>query len=279
MKKGISIWSFGNMSVEETLKLAKKAGFDGVELALNMTGEASLESDENEWKKIKKMADDVGISLYSVACGLYWDYSLTSDDENERKKAEEIVKKEIDMAKALGCESCLIVPGTVCADFVDPNKVVDYSTAYERSLEFFSRIKTYAENAKVEIGLENVWNKFLVSPLEMRDFIDKIGSDYVGSYLDIGNVLYNGYPEHWIKALGKRIKKVHFKDYRKVAGGLHGFVDLLAGDVNYPAVVDALKSVGYDGWVTAEMIPNYNTYNEVLIYNTSNAMDKILGRK
>jgi hexulose-6-phosphate isomerase len=183
------------------------------------------------------------------------------------------------MAKALGCESCLIVPGTVCADFVDPNKVVDYSTAYERSLEFFSRIKTYAENAKVEIGLENVWNKFLVSPLEMRDFIDKIGSDYVGSYLDIGNVLYNGYPEHWIKALGKRIKKVHFKDYRKVAGGLHGFVDLLAGDVNYPAVVDALKSVGYDGWVTAEMIPNYNTYNEVLIYNTSNAMDKILGRK
>ena len=93
MKKGISIWSFGNMSVEETFKLAKKAGFDGVELALNMTGEASLESDENEWKKIKKMADDIGISLYSVACGLYWDYSLTSDDENERKKAEEIVKK------------------------------------------------------------------------------------------------------------------------------------------------------------------------------------------
>lgn len=279
MKKGISIWSFGNMSVEDTLKLAKKAGFDGVELALNMTGEASLESDENEWKKIKKMADDIGISLYSVACGLYWDFSLTSDDENDRKKAEEIVKKEIDMAKALGCESCLIVPGTVCADFVDPNKVVDYMTAYERSLEFFSRIKTYAEEAKVEIGLENVWNKFLVSPIEMRDFIDKIDSEYVGSYLDIGNVLYNGYPEHWIKALGKRIKKVHFKDYRKVAGGLHGFVDLLAGDVNYPAVMDALKEVGYDGWVTAEMIPNYNTYNEVLIYNTSNAMDKILGRK
>ncbi len=279
MKKGISIWSFGNMSIEDTLKLAKKAGFDGVELALNMTGEASLESDEAEWKKIKKMADDIGISLYSVACGLYWDYSLTSDDENDRKKAEEIVKKEIDMAKALGCESCLIVPGTVCADFVDPNKVVDYMTAYERSLEFFSRIKTYAEEAKVEIGLENVWNKFLVSPIEMRDFIDKIDSDYVGSYLDIGNVLYNGYPEHWIKALGKRIKKVHFKDYRKVAGGLHGFVDLLAGDVNYPAVMEALKEVGYDGWVTAEMIPNYNTYNEVLIYNTSNAMDKILGRK
>ena len=81
-----------------------------------------------------------------------------------------------------------------------------------------------------------------------------------------------------IMDLNKRIKKVHFKDYRKAAGGLHGFVDLLAGDVNYPEVVKALKEVGYDGWVTAEMIPNYNTYNEVLIYNTSNAMDKILNR-
>jgi hexulose-6-phosphate isomerase len=183
------------------------------------------------------------------------------------------------MAKALGCESCLIVPGTVCADFVDPNKVVDYSTAYERSLEFFSRIKTYAENAKVEIGLENVWNKFLLSPMEMRDFIDKIGSDYVGSYLDIGNVLYCGYPEDWVRILGKRIKKIHFKDYRVQAGGLHGFVDLLAGDVNYPEVVTALSEIGYDGWVSAEMIPNYKYYSEAIIYNTSLAMDKILRRK
>jgi hexulose-6-phosphate isomerase len=115
--------------------------------------------------------------------------------------------------------------------------------------------------------------------MEMRAFIDKVDSDFVGSYLDIGNTLYNGYPEHWISILAEKIKKVHFKDYRRAAGGLHGFVDLLAGDVNYPAVMAELKKVGYDGWVTAEMIPNYKYHTEAIIYNTSFAMDKILGRK
>ncbi len=278
MKKGISIWSFGNLSVKDSMVLAKQAGFDGIELALNLTGEMSLESTEEELLAIKRQAQEIGISLYSVACGLYWDFSLTDDDAAVRAKAKSIVKKQLEVAKTLGCDSILVIPGTVNADFIDPNKVVDYETAYNRSFEAVSELKSYAEALQVNIGLENVWNKFLVSPMEMRDFIDKIGSDYVGSYLDIGNVLYNGYPEHWVKILGKRIKKVHFKDYRKAAGGLHGFVDLLAGDVDYDAVVAALNAVGYDGWVTAEMIPNYRTHNEALIYNTSNAMNKILGR-
>ena len=279
MKKGISIWSFGNLSTEESLKLAKDAGFDGIELALNEEGETSLKTTEKEFLEIKKTADDLGVTISSVATGLYWDYSLTDDDEKVRIKAQDIVKKEIDMAHALGCDTCLVIPGTVCADFVNPDKVTDYQTAYDRSLGTFLTLKDYAEQAKVSIGLENVWNKFLTSPIEMKEFIDKIDSEYVGSYFDVGNVLFNGFPEHWIKILGKRIKKVHFKDYRKEAGGLHGFVDLLAGDVNYPAVIKALNDVGYDGWVSAEMIPNYKTYNEALIYNTSNSMDKILGRK
>jgi L-ribulose-5-phosphate 3-epimerase len=112
--------------------------------------------------------------------------------------------------------------------------------------------------------------------MEMRDFIDKIGSDFVGSYLDIGNTLHISYPEDWVRILGHRIKKVHFKDYRAEVGGLAGFVDLLAGDVNYPEVIKALKEIGYDGWVSAEMIPNYKYHTEQIIFNTS---DKILGRK
>lgn len=279
MKKGISIWSFGDMALKDVFSLAKAAGFEGVELALNEKGFCSLESTDSEWKEVKKMAEDAGLSLYSIACGLYWDYPITSDDTAIRKKGEDIVKRELEVAALLGCESCLVLPGTVCADFVNPDLVVDYETAYERSLAAFTRLKAHAEACKVEIGLENVWNKFLTSPLEMRDFIDKIGSPYVGSYFDVGNVLFNGYPEHWIKILGSRIKKVHFKDYRRQAGGLHGFCDLLSGDVNYPAVVDSLKAVGYDGWVSAEMIPQYTYYNETLIYNTSRAMDSILGRK
>jgi hexulose-6-phosphate isomerase len=279
MKKGISIWSFPNQPLKESFRLAKAAGFEGVEVALDEVGEITLSTTKAELQEIKRQAEECGIALYSVACGLYWNYWINDDDPVIAQKAKEIVKKQIEVASELGCESILVIPGVVNADFADPNKVVDYAVAYERSLAAFQELKVIAEEKKVEIGLENVWNKFLLSPLEMRDFIDKVGSEYVGSYFDVGNALYSGYPEQWIGILGKRIKKVHFKDYRKAAGGLHGFVDLLAGDVNYPAVVAALEKIGYDGWVTAEMIPNYTYHTETIIYNTSNAMDAILGRK
>ena len=279
MKKGISIWSFPPMSLKEAFALAKDAGFEGVEVALDETGELSLTTTSEELQAIKQQAADAGIALYSVACGLYWNYWLCSEDATEQQKAKDILKKQIDVAAELGCQSILVIPGCVNADFAAPGRVMDYDVVYERSLAAIQEMKAYAEEKKVEIGLENVWNKFLLSPMEMRDFIDKIGSNYVGSYLDIGNTLANGYPEQWVKILAGRIKKVHFKDYRVEAGGLHGFVDLLAGDVDYPAVMEALKKIGYDGWVTAEMIPNYKHFTETIIYNTSNAMDRILGRK
>lgn len=279
MKKGISIWSFPAQSLADNLKLAADAGFDGVELALDEVGELSLSTSERELLSIKRTAEELGLETYSLACALGFDYPITDDDPAVRAKARDIVKRQLFAAKTLGCDSILVIPGCVCADFIDPNRIVDYETAYERSLEAFCELKADAEAYEVNIGLENVWNKFLLSPMEMRDFIDKIDSPFVGSYLDIGNTVAYGYPEHWIKTLGPRIKKVHFKDYRREAGGLCGFVDLLAGDVNYPAVTEALASVGYDGWVTAEMIPNYKYYTEAIIYNTSYSMDKILGRK
>ena len=151
--------------------------------------------------------------------------------------------------------------------------------AYERALSALRELAPVAESLKVSIGVENVWNRFLLSPMEMAEFIDKVGSDYVGAYFDVGNVLFSGYPEHWIKILNKRIKKVHFKDYRRKAGDLHGFVDILAGEVNWPAVMAQFEKIGYDGWVSAEMLPPYSHYPEAIIYNTSFAMDKILGRK
>ena len=279
MKKGISIWSFPAGKLDDAFALAKDAGFDGVEVALDEAGELSLTSTEREIAAIRRAASDRGIELYSVACGLYWQYWLTADDKNEREKAKDIVKRQLAAAAALGADTILVVPGSVSAEFADPNKVVSYKNAYERSMEAFCELRSDAEGYGVSIGIENVWNKFLTSPIEMRDFIDKIGSPFVGSYFDVGNVLFNGYPEHWIEILGERIKKVHFKDYRKAAGGLHGFVDLLAGDVDYPAVMRSLADVGYDGWVSAEMIPNYRYYTEAIIYNTSYSMDKILGRK
>ena len=278
MKKRISIWSFAGGTLAENFKLAKHAGFDGVEVALDETGELSLESTRADVDKIKAAAKQAGIELYSVASGLYWKYSLSSDDEKMREKAKACVRKQLEVASWLGCDTILIVPGAVSVSFSPELGVTDYDIVYERSLAAVKELAKDAEHFKVSIGLENVWNNFLLSPLEMRDFIDKVGSDYVGSYFDVGNVLYCGYPEQWIKILGKRIKKVHFKDYRRAVGSLDGFVDLLAGDVNWKAVKDAFDKAGYNGWVTGEMIPPYAQHSETIIFNTSNAMDKIIGR-
>ena len=279
MKKGINIWSFPAGSIKDSLTLARDAGFEGVELALNPEGELSMRATDREILEVKSMAEGMGLSLYSLSSGLCWDYRLSDDDAGMRAKAKEMIRRQLEMAKLLGADTVLVVPGVVNVSFSHPEKKVAYDVVYERSLEGLSELKGYAEQLGVSIGLENVWNKFLLSPMEMRDFIDKIDSPYVGSYLDVGNTLYCGYPEDWVRILGKRIKKVHFKDYRVDAGGLHGFVDLLAGDVNYPEVVKALGEIGYDDWVSAEMIPNYRHFTETIIYNTSLSMDKILGRK
>ena len=278
MKKGINIWSFKNgMTVAECIAMAKDAGFDGIELSLNEKGEVSLESTEQDILGIKKIAQDVGLEISSLASGLYWSYPATSSDPKIRQKSKDIVKKQLDTAALLGADGILVVPGAV-AGFAPDGEVVQYDVAYDRALEAFTELKNDAESKKVNIGLENVWNKFLLSPIEMRDFIDKIDSSYVGAYLDVGNVINTGYPEQWIRILGKRIKKVHFKDFRRNVGTLEGFVDLLAGDVNFPAVMEAFNEVGYDNYVTAEMIPNYAHYTNQIIYNTSKSMDKILGR-
>lgn len=276
MNMGINVWSFpGEWSLNRIFQAAKAAGFDGVEIALTESGEVNLNSTREEIEAVGAMARANKIELYSVASGLYWSYPLTSNNQAVCEKAKRIVKKQLETASWLGCDTILVIPGSVGIDFMPDSEVIEYDVAYERALLLMNELKGYAERLQVAIGLENVWNKFLLSPLEMRDFIDKIGSEFVGAYLDVGNVVSNGYPEHWIKILGNRIRKVHFKDYRKDAGGLGGFVDLLAGDVDYPAVMAALRSIDYTGWVTAEMSA-YRTCPDQLVYNTANSMRRIL---
>ncbi|MBR5156758.1 MAG: sugar phosphate isomerase/epimerase [Clostridia bacterium] len=279
MKKGISIWSFAEPSLKKCFELAKDAGFEGVEVALDTEGEVSLKSTKEDMEKVKQYAKDAGIELYSVASGLYWQKNYTANSEEVRREAIEITKKQLEIASWLGCQSILVVPGAVGVDFEPGSDVVEYDVAYDRCLAALKELAPIAEKFKVELCIENVWNKFLLSPLEMRDMIDKVGSPYVCSYFDVGNVVYSGYPEHWIKILNKRIKKIHFKDYKREIGTLSGFVDLLAGNVDYVAVKKALDDIGYEGWVTAEMLPPYALYPETILYNTSNSMDKILGRK
>lgn len=279
MKKGISIWSFAGGTVRENLLLAKKAGFDGVEVALDATGEISLLSTKEEMQEIRQYAAEIGMELYSVASGLYWTYNYTSENPENREKAKEITKKQLQVAAWLGCNTILVVPGAVDVTFEPDSEIVPYDIAYERAREALRELAPFAAEAGVCIGIENVWNQFLLSPLEMKQLLEEVDSPFVGAYFDVGNVLRTGYPEHWIRILKDKIKKVHFKDFRKEAGGLYGFVDLLAGHVNWKGVMEAFAEIGYDDWVTAEMLPPYAQYPETILFNTSNAMNQILGRE
>ena len=285
MKKSINYWSFAEklangskMSLKDCMQLAKKAGFEAIELTVAEEGELSLNSTRRDVEKIVQAAEEVGIELSSLATGLFWDYSLNSSNDKVKDKAKGIVKKMLELASYLGIDTILVVPGAVDVFFKPAGEIVPYDVAYQRSLESLRECLDTAEKYKVNVGIENVWNKFLLSPLEMRDFIDKLGSDYLGAYFDVGNILLTGYPEHWIRILGKRIKKVHIKDFKRVIGNVNGFCDLLEGDVDWAEVMKALREVGYNDYITAEILPPYSQHPEALIYNTSRSMDFILGR-
>ena len=279
MKKGVGTLCFApGMKLKEIFAQAKKCGFDGVELWLGLEGEVRVDMTDAEIAQIKKDASEAGIELYSLATLLGWSVSLTSNDEKERETAKKYAKRQIEIAAGLGCDTILVVPGHVGVDFAPELGVVDYDLAYERSLNAMKELAPHAEKYGVVIGVENVWNKFLITPLEMRNFIDEVNSPFVQAYFDVGNVLVNGYPEQWIKILGSRIKKVHFKDFKRSIGNLDGFCDILAGDVNYPEVMKAFKSIGYDNWVTAE-VGVYPIDNTVQLMHTSNAMGTIINLK
>ena len=276
MKKGINFWSFPDGTALKTAaETAKSAGFDGIEYCLAEHGELSMDSTEKEIAEVRKMTEDTGLEISSLASWVPWENSLTSSLPEKREIAKDVVRKLLDAAAVLGCDTVLVVPGYVGVDFVPGSEVCRYDEVYERAFEAVSELSGYAEKTGVVIGIENVWNKFLLSPLEFRDFIDGIGSDYVKAYLDVGNVILTGYPEHWIRILGSRIRKVHFKDYRRDPGGFGAFVDLLSGDVDFPEVMKAFREVGYDGYCNAEMMPPYRHYSEQIIYNTSASMDRI----
>jgi len=280
MKKGINYWSFAKGTpLERAIILAKDAGFDGIEFCMDETGELSIDCGEREVAAVRRRLDDVGLAAASVCSWLGWVYPLTSDDPEKRRKGGDILKKMIDTAAALGVDAVLCVPGYVGCDFIQGAEVVPYATAIDRAKESLTSLLPHAAAAGVSIAVENVWNKMLLSPLEMRDFIDDLDSPYLGAYFDVANCVLTGYPEQWIDILGKRIKRVHFKDYRRDPGGFRGFVGLLSGDVDFDAVVAALGRAGFGSFCSAEIMPTYQTHTDAVIYNTSLSMDYIFGTK
>jgi hexulose-6-phosphate isomerase len=280
MKKGINYWSFAKGTpLSRAITLAKEAGFEGIEFCMDEEGELSISSSEAEARAVRGLLDGEGMRASSVCSWLGWVYPLSSADAGKRRKGRDILQKMIDTAAILGADAVLCVPGYVGCDFIPDAEVVRYGDALDRSREGLASLVPHASSAGVAIAIENVWNKMLLSPLEMRDFIDALGSPFVGAYLDVANCVLTGYPEQWIEILGKRIKRVHFKDYRRDPGGFRGFVELLSGDVDFPAVMTALAKAGYDGYCNAEIMPTYSRHTDAAIFNTSLSMDYIFGSR
>ena len=272
MKKGINAWCFPNeMPIKDVFALAADEGFDGIELNLACEGETgylSIGSREKDCEKLKTLSEKNKLPISSISTAYLWDFPLSDNNLEKVEKGKTAVKTMLDAAKALGADTVLVVPGCVTKD-------VSYKTCYDRALKAINELKLCAEEKQVSLGIENVWNKFLLSPLEMRAFIDAIDSPFVRFYLDAGNVLQFGFPQHWVEALSGMITKVHIKDFDCKIGNMDGFVNLLQGDLDWGALMKALRETGYDSYITAELSP-YKTNPTGLIRDTSAAMDYIL---
>lgn len=258
MKMAINQWAFPNeMPAVEALDRVHAAGFEAFEICGGPTGPVKLDATEADMGAIRRHADSLGIELTSMASGVGWEYSLSSSDPAMREQGKEAVSRLLQLAQWLGVDTLLTVPGSVSPG-------VSYDAALENALDAIQGIVPVAERLGVCIAIENVWNKFLLSPVEMRDFIDQFQSAQVGAYFDTGNIVAYGYPEHWIRILGERIRMVHAKDFRASAGNMDGFVMLLEGNVDWPAVMAAFRDVGYDKALVAEYGPYTHSLDTLL---------------
>lgn len=276
MKTGVSFYTFGqDVNILEACEQVKKAGYDGVELVISEYGQLNMKTTDSQLLQLRRSIEDMGLAVSSVGAWNIWEHNLAGDDPSDVNYAQDIVKKQIDVASAFDADTILLVPGWVGTEFAPG--LIRYDRAYENSQRAISALAPYAEAAKVSIGIENVWNKFLLSPLEFKRFLEEIDSPFVGAYFDVGNIIYIGYPEQWIDILGaKHMRKLHFCDCRSEQAGLGMFVDLFEGDVNYVEVMKAIRRICYDDWITVEFLPNYRRFPYQSIINARLSLDTIL---
>lgn len=276
MKKSINLYSFPKeYSIEQCFDKALAAGFGAVEPNFELTGPLGFDSNDKSVLSVKRMADDRGLELASLSTILYWGAPPTSGDPAIRSRAMDLIRRHLEIASLLGVGTILLVPGVLSSDTL-PGVTVQYDTAYDRAPEFVSAALAHAKACGVVIGIENVANKMLLSPMEMRAFIDSCGSPFVKAYFDIGNIMPYGFPEHWIRILGSRIVRLHVKDYRFIPGTGGGYsADLLTGEVNFPEVMKAIREVGYDGFITVEL-GSYRHCSDQSVDNAAASLGRIL---
>jgi hexulose-6-phosphate isomerase len=222
------------LSDEEKFKLASKCGFEGIE--------GYPMGDLDAARRLGRQARQAGVPIHSIVRG-GWDAPFSDPDPKVIDKAFETMETALRSARAQGADTVLLVPAIVTED-------VGYKQAYTRSQRHIKKVLPLAEELGVVIAVENVWNKFLLSPLEFARYVDEFESPWLQAYFDIGNVILFGYSQDWIRTLGDRIVKIHLKDFKRKG---YKWTNLLEGDVNWPEVRRALDEIGYDGYLTTEL--------------------------
>ncbi|MEP0843406.1 MAG: sugar phosphate isomerase/epimerase [Phycisphaerae bacterium] len=270
MTKGINGWTFpAGTSWAEAARQARSAGFEVLEPILAADGELSPGTDEAACRAVGDQIRRAGVAVGALVPAFYWQVPLTSPDPQIRGQSFELTLAALDRANWLGAPVLLIVPGVV-GRWNAKTPAARYEEALFHAYEALRRLAFEGERRNVTLAVENVWNRFLLSPVEMRDFIDRVGSPWVRVYFDVGNVLAFGYPQDWIDALGPRIVRVHARDYRLEGGTPQGFCLPGDGDVDWPEVFAALARSGYDGPITFEGRGD--------LAEISSRLDRLLGR-
>ncbi len=284
-RKSINLWAFPypqRMNLEQCLRLAKDAGFDAVELNYDLESDLSPRHGTAEYVAIRRLAETIGIGISGVCSFLFWPYPLTSNDPEKRARGLELAGRITACAHDLGTENVLVVPGAVCIPWRTDHEPVPNDVCLARAREAVGRLVPDAERLGVKLNMENIFfNGFLMTPQEMADFVDGFGSDHVKVHFDTGNIMMYQYPEHWIRILGPRIQNVHLKEFTKKGTdtSLESFRPLLDGTTNWPAVMQAFTDVGYRGHLTFEYFHPFEHYPEALVFQTSDSLDRLLGRK
>jgi len=285
MKKSINLWAFPypqRMNLQECLQLAKDAGFDGIELNYDLDNDLSPKAGTKEYESIRKMADKIGIQISGLCSFLFWPYPLTSNDSDKRARGLELAGKIAQAAHDLGVENVLVVPGAVHIPWRTDHEPVPNDVCDRRAREAVRTLEKQAAKLKVFLNIENIFfNGYLMTPMEMNQFVDAIQSEHVRVHFDTGNISMFQFAEHWIPVLAKRTKNIHFKEFTKKGTdySLETFRPLLDGTTNWPAVMEALDQIGYRAYLTFEYFHPYLHYPEALIYQTSDSLDRMMGRK
>jgi L-ribulose-5-phosphate 3-epimerase len=271
MKAAMSLVLNGTeQEIDRTLGMIADAGFDGVEPTwIPEDGLPRVDHFEKDAQRLRAMADRRGLEIHSCRGGpLLWRFGQTAPELERRERGREIIRGELRAGRIMGSTGLLCVPGLI-------DETQDYLQAHDHAAQGFRMLGDDAEAAGIPIGVENVESRFLTSPFEACRFLDAVDHPRIGFYFDVGNVLnlWQAYPNQWIDALGKRIVKIHLKDYSNASRTI---VHLLTGEVNWPLVMRSIAAIGYDDYLSAE-VPLYTHAPEKMLRDTRDAIDVLAG--